>query len=122
MKQFYLHIIIVDLPQLPEDVKHSHTTALALRRNVTLWYEQLDPSKVVPVLKDKFGSTAAQLSEIESYNDHPRAQAATILWNFFTVYNNVSSISAALQISGHEELVSQLTKGKLMCAIPKHPY
>jgi hypothetical protein len=70
----------------------------------------LDPSKVVPVLKDEFGFTEAQVKEVESYSGHFRAQAAAILYTLHVVDWNFKLTS----IPGNEELVSQLMEGMIV--------
>ena len=104
----YLCIICLDLPPLPQDVRSRYATALTLRHNTSLWYEQLDPSKVVPLLKDKFGFSKAQMKEVESYSGHFRAQATVILYSSFRFKLTSESIQ---NLPGHEEFVSQLMEG-----------
>lgn len=83
---------------------------MTLRHNTSLWYEQLDPSKVIPLLKDEFGFSEAQIKEIESYSGHFRAQAAAILCILYTYDLNFKLSS----IPGHKELVSQLMEGMIV--------
>ena len=84
---------------------------MTLRHNTSLWYEQLDPSKFIPLLKDEFGFSEAQIKEVESYSGHFRAQAAAILCTLF----DCGLIKFKLaSIPGHEELVSQLMEGMII--------
>ena len=67
---------------------------------------------MLPILKDRFGFTEAQMKEVESYSDHPRAQAAAILLIFFFNYSDLNTECTFLQdVPGNEELTSQLIKG-----------
>ena len=98
---------------LPEYVRNSLASALTLRNNVSIWYELLDPSKLMPLLRDKFEFTDAQVKEVESYHDHPRAQAVAILLHFFKPNVHIPSICTSIQsLEGIERLSSRMIKGK----------
>lgn len=70
---------------------------------------------MVPLLKDEFGFTDAQVKEVESYHHHPKAQAAAILQNMFHSGSKTVTISSLLQnLPGqNDELLSQLIEGML---------
>ena len=101
--------------RLPGDVRDNHASVMTLRDNVTLCYEQLDLSKLLPLVSDRFDFTKSDIKEVESYYDHPRAQAATILLVMrFAVNLNIPSLCTLIEsIEGMERLSSQLIKGKL---------
>ena len=89
---------------------------MTLRYNTSLWYEQLDPSKIMPLLKDEFGFTEAQVKEVESYSGHLRAQAIVILCFLFNHQLRFKLTSESIQnFPGHEEFVSQLMEGMYVC-------
>ena len=72
---------------------------------------------MLPVLKNRFGFTEVQMKQVESYSGHPRTQAAAILHTLFDCGSlwhlklNRAMCTSLQNLSGHEELTSQLIKG-----------